>query len=57
VFYLEIVAVIGALLAVVTGNETLGWSLALLFGLVSQLLSRVLFYALPVQRRYVAAFR
>ena len=56
VLYLGIAAAVGALLAVATGSTVVGWSLSLLFGFISQLFSRVLFYALPVQRRYVVVF-
>lgn len=56
VLYLDIAAAIGALLAVITGGAIVAWSLSFLFGLVSQLLSRIIFYALPVQRRYAVNF-
>lgn len=54
---LGVIGLVAATVAVITSLDVIGWSVALASGLVSQLLSRSLFYALPVQQRYVVSLR
>ena len=56
-FSLGVLALIGAIIAVTTELYIAGWATALGCGLVSQLLSRTLFYSLPVQTRYVVPIK
>jgi DMSO reductase anchor subunit len=54
---LGVASLAATIVAVTISLGIIGWSVALFSGLFSQLLSRSLFYTLPVQRRYVVSLR